>query len=627
MLLHWPQNHLEEQHLTHWISLGSRDESFLKATLELIELWTGLWLSEEEASQLKTLLKRDEVDLVYRYLDLQWSYRNAKDKDVLHDSIELEKQLDQYLKYPQKNHFLLEIGIRCIQHTLYSWFESLQIELPEEFKNLKEADLGKKIERILRGILKEQSLNLPIKERLFLEEFLKELQKNQNDLEYLNRFCSSLEQLLSWEKTLLEIGSELESLVSKKSVSAPDLTSLDNFEKQLKSFLTQLGKFLLSAIFPAFTETQQAICIGKLRKLFQQINDLYGKYKTERLGADAGVHISCLCHFSAHLDEKVWPINNHVIQSKNLPPLTLNQPTKSLLIFTCGGGRGHLSTAKAMAEYAASSYHILAANTLEDTLASTDFFKKFLLDFSHEKLYNHLLKHEEFEWLKLITSVGPFFIMMQQENIEKLIRREVLKQNPDMIISCFPVMNAMFLNVAKELNLPLLIVTTDLDTSLFIKGMNSSNCDLQYPHYRITLAYEDPEMRKILEKKIPPEKIHISGFPIRPPFKKKLSVLDKKTLRNSLSISEEEAVLLVMMGGNAGLAIEKYAEILASYSDEELDLLGIGKKFSAILLCGDQKNQENQLMFERIKQMQTSSKKMKLVPLGFTEEVVDFCFG
>lgn len=210
MHLRWPQNHIEPQHLNHWISSSIQDETFLQETNGLLDEWNEIWISAEECRHLKTLVTRGEIDLVYRYLDLQLSYRVAKDKDILHDSIELEKHLNLYLTNPHKSHFLLEVGIRCIQHTLYTWFQSLQIEFPAEFNNLKEADLSKKIQRTLKNILKQQSLSLNIRDKLFLEDFLKELQKSDDELEYLNQFCSCIEQLNLWEKTLSDIQEDLE---------------------------------------------------------------------------------------------------------------------------------------------------------------------------------------------------------------------------------------------------------------------------------------------------------------------------------------------------------------------------------------------------------------------------------
>lgn len=629
MLLRWPQNHIEEEHLSHWISSSMQDEAFLKQTIELLDEWNTLWISEEECKHLKILLDRGEVDLVYRYLDLQLSYRNAKDKEILHDSLELEKHLDLYIKNPQKSHLLLEVGTRCIQHTLYTWFLSLNLESPAEFKNLKEADLAKKIQRILQNILKEQSLNLNIRDRFFIEEFLKGMQQSDDDLEYLNRFCSSLEQINLWESTLNDICDEIKQMEERLTRLEDEQTlrlQLNYFEKEVLNLHQLLGKSLATSLLPAFSETQQAIVIGKFRLLFQNINNAYGKLRGRLLSTSSDVHLCCMCHFSDTISDS-WPINNRIIKIYDEGAKrshAKSQSTSSLLIFTCAGGKGHLSTTKAMGQYAEGKYHILVASTLEDTLASTDFFKKLLFDFSQEKFYNHLLKNEEFEWLKLVTSVGPFFIMMQQESIERLIRLEIFKQNPEMIISCFPIMNSMFLNVAKEMNLPLLMVTTDLDTGLFVKGMHSKSCDLNYPNYRMTLSYEDPEMRAIIERVIPKDKIHVSGFPVRPSFSATPSNEDLNQIRKRFSIEENEQVILVMMGGNAGLATEKYAEILAEFQNGDVCMINQGKQpLHVICLCGDQNILENQQMLQRINQFTPKSSLVKIRGIPATEAIAD----
>ena len=73
-----------------------------------------------------------------------------------------------------------------------------------------------------------------------------------------------------------------------------------------------------------------------------------------------------------------------------------------------------MNAAKAIGEYTKGKYHIQVANTLEETLASTDIFKRMLLNFSQERLYNYLLRNEAFEWIKVITSIGPVYFMLQQ---------------------------------------------------------------------------------------------------------------------------------------------------------------------------------------------------------------------
>jgi UDP-N-acetylglucosamine:LPS N-acetylglucosamine transferase len=253
-------------------------------------------------------------------------------------------------------------------------------------------------------------------------------------------------------------------------------------------------------------------------------------------------------------------------------------------------------------------------------LAANDLFKKISADFSGEKLYNHLLKNEKFTWLKVMSFFGPFYFLMKQRRIEQLIRIEVLKQNPDMLISCIPYLNSMFLNVAKEFNLPLVIVPTDLDTRTFTKGMNSATCDLNYPAYRITTAYEDPEVRKNLEKKVPKDKIWITGYPTRAAFNYTLNQAEMDALKEKYKITANEKVLLVMMGGKAGVSLENYARIICEIRDEDLNNLD-QKKLHAICLCGDQTNPEDQEMLTRINNLKPKSRKVRITAIPPTSQI------
>jgi processive 1,2-diacylglycerol beta-glucosyltransferase len=203
-----------------------------------------------------------------------------------------------------------------------------------------------------------------------------------------------------------------------------------------------------------------------------------------------------------------------------------------------------------------------------------------------------------------------------------LIRLEVLKQSPDMLVTCFPIMNAMFLNVAKEFNLPILFVTTDLDTTPFTKGMNPTTCDLNYPLYRMTLAYEDAEMRGIIESIIPKNRIHVSGFPLRPAFNQELPKSETDQFRKKFQILESEKVILVIMGGNAGRSIETYAEIFADFKDEELtERNGHSERFHVICICGDQRVAGNQEMKERINAMIPKSSLIKVKGIAATPDI------
>jgi processive 1,2-diacylglycerol beta-glucosyltransferase len=639
MQLNWPQNqNLYEDTKTLTRCFLTSDDIFLEETLTLLDECKNRLLSEEECENLKKLAKRGELVVVDRYLDLQLGDRLSEENDDLfsfatqvQESWLLANALGKYVLCPQESDFLAELTIKWVQKSLYTWLASLKIAIPVELRNLDEADPLGKMRQILEHILKMQNSSLDLKDKLFIEELLKGIEQNKDTLSYLTLFFSSLEQLNFWEERLIETRDRLIHLreipleVREISVLKENLAS---FEREILSFHEDLGHVISHLICGPLSEPQKSIIIGKFRRSFQEINNAYGDFKGKLLGIQTDEHLCCMCHFSKNITMN-WPIKNAVIDLyEGNPPIQKQEiasdhprqnSTSSILIFTCGGGAGHLSATKAMGQSASGKYHVLVASTLEDTLAANDILRKLTFDFTGEKFYNHLMKNEEFEWVKLITSLGPFFYMMQQKRIEYLIRLEVLKQSPDMLISCFPLMNAMILNVAKEFNLPLLIVPTDLDSTLFMKGMNPTTCDLNYPNYRITLSYEDPEMRNIIECIIPKNRIDVSGFPVRGAFNQEYSREEMEQVRKKFQIPENEKVILVMMGGNAGRSIETYADIFADCTDE--DLVECNEKLHIVCICGDQRVTENQEMKDRINNLVPKSSQIKIKGIPGTAEI------
>jgi len=93
---------------------------------------------------------------------------------------------------------------------------------------------------------------------------------------------------------------------------------------------------------------------------------------------------------------------------------------------------------------------------------------------------------------------GPFFPYDATRKHRKTDLKEVLKASPDSPHLLLPVMNGMFLNVAKELNLPLLIVKPIL-TPPFYQRDNPRSCDLNYPKWKITLLMTLPKCARSLK--------------------------------------------------------------------------------------------------------------------------------
>lgn len=593
-----------DQLLSHWTRSSRPSDQLRQQTEDFLEDLKATWLSEREYRQLTQLLQQKEVDLVYRYLELQLSLRMSEDRDQQHISIELEKKLENYLKNDDSPHLKREVALRTMEAAVCNWLCSLGLDRPALALQLDESNFGTQMRRSLGLAKKEKGFKLDPREALLLDELI---EKSDSSLEYWNRICASFEQLLIWEETLEDILKAIQTHPISDTLDPENLEiQLSYFEIEIVPFHKQLGKLLHENILSPFSEAFRAAILGKFRGKFQEINNGYALLKSALLKEPIEVHLCCSCQFSEEIG-LCWDEKTRLMDLTQIKPFYTHKKTaqSSLLIFTCGGGRSHLNVTKAMCEYAKGRYHIQVANTLEDTLASTDVFKRMLFNFSQERLYNHLVRNEEFEWVKLLTSVGPFFLMMQQESIEKQIRLEVLKQHPDMLISCFPCLNAMFLNIAKELNLPLLMVTTELDTAFFTKGMNGHSCDLNYPKWRMTLAYDTPEMRTKIENRIPSDKISITGFPIRSSFNRLPTAAEKSELRREFGIGPADRVLLVIIGGIAGRATEKYAASLASLTALDISELTEGD-LHIVCLCGDQKVQDNRDMRFRINALPTN---------------------
>jgi len=591
-----------------------------QSTIERNELegLRGEWIPEQEYLQLQALLKKGEKDLVDRFVELQLSLRLSEERDALHVSLELEKELENYVKNSDKSDLLKQISLREHEEILHSFLRSLGLTPPPIALDLSEARF---VETARQSFLMPLKEKLSPKERILLENLIENPDLSFDEWEQVS---FALKQVTLWEEIILGILHDLEKRTEISSAKKEDLLiQLDFFEKQISAFHKEFGKRLIESILPPFSELVKSYFIGRFRGRFQEINNAYQALQSRIFQKPSDPHLCCMCNLSDE-EREFWEDRPDPLELSSLEGHYTHAggSQTSLLIFTCGGGKGHLSVTKAMTEYAKGKHHIQVANTLEETLASSDVFKRMLMDFSGERLYNHLLKNEEFEWLKVVTSVGPFFLMMQQESIEQQIREEVLKQNPDILITCFPCMSAMFLNVAKEFNLPLLIVTTDLDTDLFTKGMHMRACDLSYSKWRVTLPYDTPEMRAIMEKRIPPNKIHISGFPLRPAFRETQSDEAKEKICTELGIEEGSRVLLVMIGGVAGRATEKYAEIMAHFHDIDVVKLTKGT-LHVFCLCGDQHVAENRQMRYRINALKPRSSRVKIEGLAATSDTAD----
>lgn len=574
---------LAEECIHYWISAAPASEAHVEELRESVDLLIDLALTAPEADQLKKLLERRQVGLVRRYIELKLS-----DSPLLTTDLEGGEEA-----------LLDAMANASLVSAFRKWLALFSI-------SINSVDAPSLIEELQ---FQASSSSLTTKGAHLLTELVEALKFQASPIDYLHKLASQTELLLFFEEELQAL---IASLHATKVGPITELR-LELFEKTLLSFHQECGLMITTQVLPALEPYARSSWVGTFRLLSEEINSAYHALKSRVTHSLCDGHLTCLCHFAPAI-HKEWPFNNRVIQPSEPKTPSSHATRGSLLIFTCGGGSGHLTATQAMADYCRGNFHPYIVSTLEETLASADPLRKIRFNFSKEKLYNHLLKNEEYPWLKLVTSFGPFFLMLQQEKLEKLIRFEIWRHSPDLLVSCFPVFNGLFLKIAKEFDLPLLVVTTDLHASHFAKELQG----IDYSRYKFTLAYDDPEMRSLVTKYIPDDKIAISGFPLRSGFQHSPTTSELKTLRARYQIGEEETIILVMMGGNPCLSTEKYAQILAQFEASDIDL-----PLRVLCLCGDQSKRENRKTLRRINQLVPRHPRMKIQGLPALEQIAE----
>jgi UDP-N-acetylglucosamine:LPS N-acetylglucosamine transferase len=267
-----------------------------------------------------------------------------------------------------------------------------------------------------------------------------------------------------------------------------------------------------------------------------------------------------------------------------------------IMLFTCQYGSGHKMATQSIIE-SLPDCEIQVVDIYDEPLASLDLMRAWAPEFSNERIYNELIKKEQNQLLNVAGKIAPQFLLLQKKNIEKLLIKYVSKDKPDMLISCVPLVNFALLSTADKLDIPLLVITTDIDISAFCFGLKEDLKENKN-HFRMTVPYEKTELFDHHRfASLQASFQYGFGYPTRRAFSEmpKQAVLNQ--LRDEYEIQEDEHVILVMMGGNAGQAARAYANLLMQMDNEAIDRI-VGKentrnKIHLICLCGDTSRAEN----------------------------------
>lgn len=269
---------------------------------------------------------------------------------------------------------------------------------------------------------------------------------------------------------------------------------------------------------------------------------------------------------------------------------------KKIIIFTSDGAGGHTATTNALSATLKDSYCIKPINIFRDVLGGVDVIK--VLSFGKingELFYERCLTKKYYPFLNTLHFVGKWYFRQVQRSMSKTLQKFLLAEKPDMVISVVPLVDGAVVDATQKLDIPFILLPTDLDSTNYIHDIKSPAHD----GFLCTLPFEDHDIKKKLEPaKIPESKVITTGFPIRVDF---FENKDIQAIKRQYSVDQEKPVVLLLMGSVGSDSLYTFAK----------ELTKVSNPMHLVIICG-----RYQAMKEKVQTIQ--------FPRHITVTAVDF---
>ena len=278
---------------------------------------------------------------------------------------------------------------------------------------------------------------------------------------------------------------------------------------------------------------------------------------------------------------------------------------KKIILFTSTGGGGHLSVSNALGELLSTDYEVITILIMGDLLKSVDPAQVFTFGLlKGEDTYNYLIQHQWNTTINQALSLTQSYFSLRSTHIKKILHNYLKQQKPDLIISVFHLFNRAILDCAQLLDIPFILVPTDLDATAFIHQIQNPT----YDKFKIAASFDNEEIRaKISTAKINPQTIVTTGFPLKKDFSEPKDAVAIKTL---FKLPANKKIIMILMGAQGSKATITYAQELASLQQEVHLVFCLGKN-------------------EKIKSILESipfPKHISYTCIGFTNKIADLMF-
>lgn len=259
---------------------------------------------------------------------------------------------------------------------------------------------------------------------------------------------------------------------------------------------------------------------------------------------------------------------NHEIPSI----LTFNTGKKKIVIFTSSGGGGHVSASNALQEYLSDTYEVKVSYIFEEVLGSMDPMQRITFGKqTGEDAYNECMRKKWYRMINIISRFGHWYFSVFHKRATKLICNYLELQQPDLVISVVPVINNAILSATKKMNIPFLLIPTDLDATTFVNSIYKPN----YEKFHVGIAFDNENIFKRMEQSgIPKEQISTIGFPIA---KKFFTPKNMRRIKADFQIPQNKPIVFLLMGAQGTNALYTYVKYLTQVEQPFHLVAAIGK--------------------------------------------------
>jgi len=188
-----------------------------------------------------------------------------------------------------------------------------------------------------------------------------------------------------------------------------------------------------------------------------------------------------------------------------------------------------------------------------------------------EDVYNFFLKKKWVQSINMMYNFGSWYYSWRKNTIEKILEKHIKKNKPDLIVSVIPLVNNMILNVAKKLNIPFLLIPTDLDATMALNGLNNPD----YENFYLALSYDNEKMNETVDRaNIDPKYITYVGFPVKKVF---FEPSNQRAIKKDFDVPEDKPVILLLMGAQGSQDLYKFTRELSKLAIPAHLLIALGR--------------------------------------------------